>query len=166
MRENPLVKQRTQFGKIWDETHLLDLSLQLGGNDTFRDLLEELALRAGQVRAELGLPAGDLVDRNGVEETVDTGEDDRYLDLGREGLVLALLCSPPDARQSINSRKSGEAIGRTQELGETGTTGEEEACRGIEIGTELGKGGDFAILGEVELERPGKLLHDLAEKCR
>ena len=60
--------------------------------------------------------------------------------------------------------KVAEAIGRTQELGETGTTGEEETCRGVEIGAELGKGGDFTVLGEVELEGTGKLLHDLAVK--
>jgi len=51
----------------------------------------------------------------------------------------------------------------TQQLGETSTTGEEEACRGIEIGTKLGKGRDFTVLGKVQLERTSKLLHNLAE---
>jgi len=114
------------------------------------------------VSAELGLPAGDLVDGYRVEETVDTGEDDRYLDLGWERLVLALLCLPPNARQSQHVRRSGEVTGRTQELGETGTTGKEEACGGVEIGTELGEGSDFTVLGEVELQGTGELLHDLA----
>ena len=53
-------------------------------------------------------------------------------------------------------------MARTQELGETGTTGEEETCRGIEIGAELGKGSDFTVLSEVEFEGTSKLLHDLA----
>ena len=56
-----------------------------------------------------------------------------------------------------------EAISHTQELGETRTTGEEEACRGIEIGAELGEGRDFTVLGKVQLERTRKFLHDLAE---
>lgn len=50
----------------------------------------------------------------------------------------------------------------TEEFCETGTTREEEAGRGIEIGTELGEGSDFTVLGEVELERTSELLHDLA----
>ena len=50
----------------------------------------------------------------------------------------------------------------TEELGQTGTTGEEETSRGVEIRTELGKGSDFTVLGEVELERTSELLHDLA----
>ena len=56
---------------------------------------------------ELGLPAGDLVDGNSVEETVDTGEDDRYLDLGGERLILALLYSQPNVRQSTIIQESG-----------------------------------------------------------
>lgn len=50
----------------------------------------------------------------------------------------------------------------TKELSKTGTTREEEAGGGIEIGTELGEGSDFTVLGEVELERTSELLHDLA----
>ena len=50
----------------------------------------------------------------------------------------------------------------TEELSQTGTTGEEEASRGVEIRTELGEGSDFTVLGEVELERTSELLHDLA----
>lgn len=72
-------------------------------------------------------------------ETVDTSVDDGDLDLGGERLVLALL----------------------QELGETSTTREQEASGRVEIGTELSKGSDFTVLRKVELERTGKLLHDL-----
>ena len=51
---------------------------------------------------------------------------------------------------------------RTEELSETGTTGQEETGGGIEIGTELSECSNFTVLGEVELERTSKLLHDLA----
>lgn len=50
----------------------------------------------------------------------------------------------------------------TEELGETGTTAQQESGRGIQIGTELGEGSDFTVLRKVKLERTGKLLHDLA----
>ena len=71
---------------------LLDLALELRGDVASGDLLKELALGGGEVSTELGLPLGDLVDGNGVEETIDTGVDDGDLDLHGHGLVLALLC--------------------------------------------------------------------------
>ena len=46
---------------------LLDLLLDLGSDLALRDLLEESAVGRGQVSAELSLPAGDLVNRDGVE---------------------------------------------------------------------------------------------------
>ena len=70
---------------------LLDLALELGRDVALRDLGEEGALGSGQVLTELGLPLGDLVDGDGVEETVDTSVDDRDLDLGGQWLVLTLL---------------------------------------------------------------------------
>jgi hypothetical protein len=70
---------------------LLDLLLKLGGDVALRDLLEEGLLGRREVRAELSLPLGDLVDGDRVKETVDTSVDDGDLDLHREGLVLALL---------------------------------------------------------------------------
>ena len=51
---------------------------------------------------------------------------------------------------------------RTQEFSQTGTTGEQEAGGSIKIGTELGEGGDFSVLGKVELQGTSELLHDLA----
>ena len=71
--------------------NLLDLGLKLGVDQSKSDLLEERIL-GGKVASELGLPLGDLVDRDGVEETVDTSVDDRDLDLSGQRLVLALLC--------------------------------------------------------------------------
>jgi len=118
---------------------LLDLALELGCDVTGGNLLEESILGGCEVATELSLPLGDLVDGDRVQETVDTGVDDGDLDLHGEGLVLTLL----------------------EELSQTGTTGEEEAGRGIEIRTELGEGGDFTVLSEVQLKRTGKLLHDL-----
>lgn len=46
---------------------LLDLRLNLRGDLALGDLLEESALSGGEVRTELGFPAGDLVDGDGVE---------------------------------------------------------------------------------------------------
>jgi len=48
-----------------------------------------------------------------------------------------------------------------EELGQTGTTREQEAGGGIKIGTELSEGSDFTVLSEVELEGTSELLHDL-----
>ena len=47
--------------------HLLDLALDLGGDRTLGDLLEEGTLGRSQVSTELSLPASDLVDGDGVE---------------------------------------------------------------------------------------------------
>jgi hypothetical protein len=52
-------------------------------------------------------------------------------------------------------------LGLLEQLGETGTTVEEVAGRGVEVGTELGESGDLTVLGEVELERTGDRLHEL-----
>lgn len=54
----------------------------------------------------------------------------------------------------------------TQEFGQTSTTGKQEAGGSIEIGTKLSEGSDFTILGKVELQRTGELLHDLAGNKR
>lgn len=47
--------------------HLLDLGLNLRRDLASRDLLQERSLCRGQVRAELSLPAGNLVDGDGVK---------------------------------------------------------------------------------------------------
>ena len=71
------------------------------------------------------------------------------------GIDLAL-------RKVSSSGSLAQTRVRTQELSQTGTTREQEAGRGIEIGTELGESSDFTVLSEVELERTSELLHDLA----
>jgi hypothetical protein len=97
--------------------------------------------------AEVGFPSGDLIDGDGVEETIDTSVDDGDLNLRRKGLILALLCSVMSECVSFHRPENI----RTEQLSQTGPTGEEEAGRGIEIGTKLGEGGDFTVLSEVEL---------------
>lgn len=47
--------------------HLLDLRLNIRGDGTLGDLGEERALGGSEVGTELGLPAGDLVDGDGVK---------------------------------------------------------------------------------------------------
>lgn len=47
--------------------NLLDLGLELRGNVTSRDLLEESTLGGAEVLTELSFPLGDLVDGDDVE---------------------------------------------------------------------------------------------------
>ena len=47
--------------------HLLDLRLDLGGDGTLGDLLQQSTLGGGEVSTELTLPARDLVDGDRVE---------------------------------------------------------------------------------------------------
>ena len=137
---------------------LLDLALELGCDVALSDLGEKGAVGRGKVLTELSLPLGDLVDGNGVEETVDTGVDDGDLDLHGEGLVLALLCR----ELSVDLLKTSDIPIHTEELSETGATREKETSGGIQVGAELSEGSDLTVLSKVELERTSELLHDLA----
>ena len=85
------------------------------------------------------LETGDLAGLNLVKVTTDTGVEDTGLLLNGHGDVLLLL----------------------KELSQLLTSVEELLGGGIEIGTELGEGGDLTVLGELELERTGELLHGL-----
>ena len=78
----------------------------------------------------------EVLDFNVVEEAVDPGEEDGDLPLGREGLELGLL------------EEFGEALAAV-ELVERDL---------VEVGAELGEGGEFAVLGEIEFERCADLL--------
>ena len=118
---------------------LLHLLLDLLGQDTTAELLEESRVLSLELLSEGLLPSADLVDLDVVEETVDTGVDKRSHDLGGHGGVLGLL----------------------EELGKTGTSVEQVSGGSVEIGTELGESGDLTVLGEVELERTGDRLHEL-----
>lgn len=70
----------------------LDLTLKFWCHGTGSDLLEESSLGSCEVLTELSLPLGDLVNGDGVEETIDAGVDDGDLDFGGQRLVLTLLC--------------------------------------------------------------------------
>lgn len=94
-----------------DALHLL---LNLLGHDTLLNALEKLRL-ALQVLPEVLLPRDNVLNRDVVEKTVDTGVDDGDLDLGREGLVLTLL----------------------EELCQSGTTLEGVTGTSVKIGAEL-----------------------------
>jgi len=74
-----------------------------------------------------------------IKETSDTGVQDADLLFSGHGDVLLLL----------------------EELGELLTSVEELLGGGIKIGTELGEGGDFSVLGKLELEGTSDLLHGL-----
>ena len=85
------------------------------------------------------LETGDLAGHDLVEVATDTGVEDAGLLLNWHGDVLLLL----------------------KELGQLLTSVEELLGGGIEIRTELGEGSDLTILGELELEGTGELLHGL-----
>ena len=88
---------------------------------------------------EVRLPLEDLVDGDVVEDTVDTGVDQRNHLVDGHRRVLLLL----------------------EELGQTLTTAESLLGGGIQIGTELGEGSDLTVLSQEELERTSDLLHGL-----
>ena len=87
----------------------------------------------------VALELGDVLGLDLVEVTSDTSEENAGLLLDGHGHVLLLL----------------------EELSELLTSVEELLGGSIEIRAELGKGGDLTILGQLELEGTGKLLHGL-----
>lgn len=92
-----------------------------------------------EVSKEVRLPGEDLVDGDGVEETVNTSEDQgNHVGNGHGGVLLLL-----------------------EELGQTLTTGKGLLGGGIEIGTELGEGSDLTVLSQEQLKGTGDLLHGL-----
>ena len=114
------------LGLLGDLALLLDGSLDLG-------------VGALEVSKEVRLPGEDLVDGDGVEETVNTGEDERnHVGNGHGGVLLLL-----------------------EELSQTLTTGKGLLGGGIKIGTELSEGSDLTVLSQEQLEGTGDLLHGL-----
>lgn len=107
---------------------------------------------------EVGLPGQDLVDGDGVEVTVDTGVDEGNHLVDGHGGVLLLLEELGQLDEKLASvHFDGVLCGNTYTL----TTGEGLLGGGIQIGTELGEGGNLTVLGQEELERTGNLLHGL-----
>jgi hypothetical protein len=126
------------LGEVSDEG--LELGLKLLGKSALSgEGVEEFGLVGAEVRKEVRLPGEDLVDGDVVEVTVDTSEDERNHLVDGHGRVLLLL----------------------EELSETLTTVEGLLGGGIEIGTELGEGGNLTVLGQEELEGTSDLLHGL-----
>src|SRR6185437_2097451 len=72
-----------------------------------------------------------------VEEALRTRENRDHLLLDRHRIVLRLL----------------------QQLGQASATSEQALRRSVKVRTELSEGRHFAVLGELELDRAGDLLH-------
>ena len=103
------------------------------------DCLNDVGVLALEVVEEEFLEFADFGGLDLVEEATDTSVEDADLLLSDHGHVLLLL----------------------EELGELLTSVEEMLGGSVEIGTELGEGGDLSVLSELEFERTGDLLHGL-----
>lgn len=143
----------------------LDLGLEVLGHDTLGNLGEERLLLGLEVLLEVSVPLDDVLDGDRVEETVDTGVDERDHDFSRDGLVLALLEELSETRSTRE-----EETGRGVEVGSELAVGVEGKSPGIRRGpsfskrrarTDLREGGDLTELSEVELEGTSDGLHDL-----
>lgn len=103
------------------------------------DAINDVGVLALEVIKEEFLELADFGGLDLVEESTDTSVEDANLLLSDHGNVLLLL----------------------EELSELLTSVEEVLGGSVEIGTELSEGGDFSVLGKLELERTGDLLHGL-----
>jgi len=129
---------REAGGEALDD--ILELGLEVLAESTLLvNLVKDGLLVGAEVVEEVGLPLEDLGDGDVVEVTVDTSVDEGNHLVDGHGAVLLLL----------------------EELGKTLTTRQGLLGGGIEIGTELGEGGDLTVLGQEELERTSDLLHGL-----
>jgi len=96
-------------------------------------------LGRSEVVDELGFEVSDLIGLDDIEVTSDTGVDDADLGGNIHWFVLVLL----------------------EELSESSTSGKLLLGGGVHVRTELGEGGDFSELGEIELHGTRNLLHGL-----
>ena len=103
------------------------------------DAINDVGVLALEMVEEEFLELADLGGLDLIEEATDTSVEDANLLLSDHGHVLLLL----------------------EELSELLTSVEEVLGGGVEIGTELGEGGDLSVLSELELKRTGDLLHGL-----
>lgn len=111
---------------------LTDLALLVNG-------LTNLGVVSLEVGKEVSLPGEDLVYGDGIEVTVNTGEDQGDHIADSHGGVLLLL----------------------EQLSQTLTAVESLLGRSIEIGTELGESSDLTVLGQEKLQGTSDLLHGL-----
>ena len=95
--------------------------------------------RALQERIVAVFEGAEVGDLDVVEQAVDAGEEERNLLLRGERLELRLL----------------------EQLGQTAAAGELLLRDLVEVGAELGEGGELAVLREVELQGGTHLLHRL-----
>ena len=132
------INLREVLGEAGDD--ILELGLEvLGKGALLVEGVEEGLLVGAEVRKEVSLPLEDLGNGDVVEVTVDTSEDEGNHLVDGHGLVLLLL----------------------EELSETLTTVEGLLGGSVQVGTELGEGGDLTVLGQEELEGTSDLLHGL-----
>jgi hypothetical protein len=101
--------------------------------------IDDVGVLALKVFKEELLELADLAGLHLVEETTDTSVEDANLLLSGDGNVLLLL----------------------KELSKLLTSVEQVLGGSVEIRTELGEGSDLSVLGKLELERTGDLLHGL-----
>jgi len=100
---------------------------------------DHVGMLGAQVREVEGFELTDVAGVQLIEETTHTGVQDADLLGSGHGHELILL----------------------EELGELLSTVELLLGGSVEIGSELGESSDFTILGKLELERTGNLLHGL-----
>lgn len=130
--------RREALGEVGDG--LLELLLQvLLELARLLDLVQDALLVGAHVVDQVGLPRQDLVDRDVVQDTVDTGVDERHHLGDGHGRVLLLL----------------------EQLGETLATVERLLGGSVQVGAELREGSDLTVLSQEELEGTGDLLHGL-----
>ena len=121
---------------------------------------EEIGLVGAEVVEEVRLPGENLVDWDVIEESVDTGEDEwNHLVDGHWGVLLLL----EELGQLYVEISLCICLGGVPCLGSTYTLTTVKGLLGgsIQIGTELGEGGDLTVLSQKELQGTGDLLHGL-----
>src|SRR5204863_581222 len=134
------------FGLVRDEARLV-LVEQLGDAAAQivverllgADIVEDLAVRGFGEGIEAGLELAAELDVDIVEVALGAGEDDQNLLFERQGLVLALLEDLDEAAAAVELVLGGL----------------------VEVGAELGEGGERAVLSELEAEAAGDRLHRL-----
>jgi hypothetical protein len=106
----------------------------------------------------LGLDSSNHVSVLGSE----VGEDHlfEFADLTSEELIEVSIDTTEEDTDLLGNGHGDELV-LLEELGELFSSVELLLGSGIKIGTELGEGGDFSVLGKLELERTGDLLHGL-----
>jgi len=119
---------------------LVELGLEgIRNSSLLLELLEDVRVSSLDVLDPGALEGPDLVELDLVQESTNTGVDDDHLLLHGHGGVLGLL----------------------EQLLETRSTVELLEGLSVEVGSELSEGSDLTVLGELELDLTGDLLHGL-----